>query len=372
MNATNRSTLITKSHNVLKKHYKPVLPPADRSVIEHLLFAAVLEDAKFEAADEAFAKLHQYFDWNEVRVTTVAELAEVLSHLPDSQNAAMRVKNSLQGIFETHYSFDLEFLVKQNQGKSIKDLEKYKGSSPFIVAYVVQNSLGGHAIGVDKNSLEVLHLMGILSEQELKKHETPGLDRAIPKNKGGEYFSLLHQFSADYAANPTSNKIKQILIEIDPEIKERLPKWVARKQILAQEAVVEAGKQAERDREKAEKEKKALETPKTVKLDKSKKGDAPIPITVKPDKAKQAQQQQKPATPPPPAAKPAAGKEKPTAPVVAKKTAPPAKPMPPKDSHSKDAAKKKPPMKDAGKDASKAKEKPSVTANKNLQKKKPK
>ena len=54
----------------------------------------------------------------------------------------------------------------------------------------------------------------------------------------------MHQFSADYAANPNSTKIKQILTEIDPEIKERLPKWLARKQILAQEAVVEAVRQA--------------------------------------------------------------------------------------------------------------------------------
>jgi endonuclease III len=362
MNASNRSTLITKSHNVLKKHYKPISPPADRSVIEHLLYAAVLEDSRFEAADEAFAKLHQYFDWNEVRVTTVAELAEVLSHLPDSSNAALRVKNSLQGIFESQYSFDLEFLIKQNQGKSIKDLEKYKGSSPFIVAYVIQNALGGHAIAVDKNSLEVLHVLGVLSEQELKKYETPGLDRAIPKNKGSEYFSLLHQFSMDYTANPSSTKVKQILAEIDPEIKERLPKWLARKQILAKEAVVEAAKQAERDREKAEKEKKALETPKTVKMDKSKKGDAPIPITVKPEKAKQ--EPPKPAAPAKPTGKdkPVAKSTKPAA-SVAKKTPPPSKPA------AKDAAaKKKPTPKDTGK----SKEKPRESSTKNLQKKKPK
>lgn len=364
MNATNRSTLITKSYNVLKKHYKPVAPPADRSVIEHLLYACVLEDARFEAADEAFAKLHQYFDWNEVRVTTVGELAEVLSHLPDSQGASMRVKNSLQGLFETHYSFDLEFLIKQNQGKSIKDLEKYKGSTPFIVAYVVQNALGGHAIGVDKNSLEVLHLIGILSEQELKKHETPGLDRAIPKNKGAEYFSLLHQFSADYIANPNSTKIKQLLAEMDPEIKERLPKWLARKQILAQEAVVEAAKQAERDREKAEKEKKALETPKTVKGDKSKKGDAPIPITVKPEKAKM--EQAKSAAPP---AKPT-GKEKPLAKEAKPAASAAKKPPPPKPAPA--APKKKPPAKEPTKDAAKAKEKPRESVAKNLQKKKPK
>jgi hypothetical protein len=329
----------------------------------------VLEDARFEAADEAFAKLHQYFDWNEVRVTTISELAEVMGHLPEPANAAMRVKYSLQGIFDTHYQFDLDFLIKQNLGTSIKDLEKYKGSTPFIVAYVVQNALNGHSIAVDKSTLEVLHVMGVISEQELKRRETPGLDRAIPKNKGTEYFSLLHQFAVDYYANPSGTKVKQILIEIDPEVKDRLPKWLERRQVLAQEAEAEAAQQAEREREKAEKERKALETPKTVKSDKSKKGDGATSLTVKPEKAKgeAAKAEAAKATPPKagkekPAAKPAASKP---APSTAKKT-PPSKPAA-KDAGTKEGAKKKP----VAKDAPKAKEKKD-TATKNLQKKKPK
>ena len=43
--------------------------------LEHLLYGCLLETARYDAADEAFAKLKElYFDWNEIRVTTVTEV----------------------------------------------------------------------------------------------------------------------------------------------------------------------------------------------------------------------------------------------------------------------------------------------------------
>ena len=115
MATTNRAALLTKTHKVLKKHYEPVSPPADRTLLEHILYACCLEGASYQAADDAFARLQEsYFDWNEVRVTTVAELAEVMSPLPDATNAAQRLKGSLQTVFEAYYSFEIDDLKKQN------------------------------------------------------------------------------------------------------------------------------------------------------------------------------------------------------------------------------------------------------------------
>lgn len=52
-------------------------------MLEHLLYACCLENARFEVADEAYARLKElYFDWNEVRVTTVLELARCWSACP--------------------------------------------------------------------------------------------------------------------------------------------------------------------------------------------------------------------------------------------------------------------------------------------------
>src|SRR5262245_3323820 len=203
---TNRTSAIAKVYKVLKKHYKPSAPPEDRTVLEHLLYACVLENARFEAADEAFAKLKElYFDWNEVRVTTVTELAEGMNGIPDSGAAAQRVKRSLQSIFEGSYSFDIEALKKQNLGKAEKDLERLNGTAPFVRAYVTQNALGGHSIPVSKAALDVLYAVGAISDAEAEKGIAPGLERAIPKNKGVEFGSLLQQLSSDLAASPGSN-----------------------------------------------------------------------------------------------------------------------------------------------------------------------
>jgi endonuclease-3 len=230
MSVPNRSELINTTYTILKKHYKPVKPPADRSLLEHLLYACCLENAQHEAADEAFAKVQQvFFDWNEVRVTTVTELAETMSSLPDPSAAATRLKRCLQNIFETHYAFDIEFLRKQNLGKSVKDLKGVDGATSFGVAYVAQNGLGGHSIPTNKGVIQALEVVGVISAAEAKKKRVPGLERAISKANGVEFASLVHQLGADFFASPFASRIRSILVEISPDAKSRLPKRTTKK-----------------------------------------------------------------------------------------------------------------------------------------------
>ncbi len=233
MAPTSRSQQIQRMFKVLAKNYQPVAP-VDRSVVEHLLYACCLENAPHEAADDAFAKLQElYFDWNEVRVTTVKELQEVLSKLPDPADAATRVTQTLRAIFETHYDIDLEPLRKMNLGKAVEELKKYAGVSPFAVQYVVQHGLGGHAFAINQGVLDVLYVLGIISDKEHAEGKTPGLERAVPKAKGPQMASLLHQFGTAYARSPFSSKIRAIILEIEPGAKERLPKRESKKKPAA-------------------------------------------------------------------------------------------------------------------------------------------
>ena len=230
MNIPNRAALITKMHKVLKKHYSPVQPQSNRTVLEHMLYACCLENSHHQDADDVFAKLlESYFDWNEIRVTTTRELASAMSSLSDSSDSAKRLKATLQSVFETHYSFDLDFYKKQNLGKAVKEFERLKGVTSFSIGYLTQNALAGHAIPVNEGALQALYVVGIINEAEAKKRRTPGLERAIPKSKGVEFGSLLHQLGVDFRNSPFSSRVRAILLEISPDAKERLPKRTAKK-----------------------------------------------------------------------------------------------------------------------------------------------
>ncbi|MBX9789813.1 MAG: hypothetical protein K2Y37_12920 [Pirellulales bacterium] len=225
----NRTALVTKLHKVLKKHYKPVAT-VERPVLEQLLFACLLEDAPYQPAEEALARLSEtFFDWNEVRVSLVRELAEAMPALPRPEEAATRLKRGLQGVFESIYSFDLEHFKKQNLGQAIAKLQKIVGPSKFVVAHVTQSALGGHSIPIDRAALQVFDVFGTLSKQERESGELAGLERAIPKSKGVEFGSLLHQFAVELAASPYSPQLHKVLLEVTPECRDRLPKRGAKK-----------------------------------------------------------------------------------------------------------------------------------------------
>jgi endonuclease-3 len=225
MATPNRSALIGRTLKVLRKQFKPVAPPKDRTLFEHLLFACLLEDSPHESAEQTFATLKQdYFGWNEVRVSTIRELTDVLKPLVNPADSAARLKQTLHSVFESVYEFDIETMKKQNIGQAAKALQKYNGTTSFAVAYVTQHALGGHAIPLNRGALIALHAVGVISDEEFAKNTVPGLERAVPKNKGTEVASLLHQLGVEVGRNPYGQAARKLMLDIDPSCKERLPK----------------------------------------------------------------------------------------------------------------------------------------------------
>ena len=245
MSAKNRADLITKLHKFTKKEFTIVTPPSNRLVIEQMLYGCCLENSTFEAADEAFARLQEnFYDWNEVRVTTASELAELMKNLANPNQAAVSIKKTLHGIFETYYQFDLEFLRKENLSKAVSQFEKFKGVSPFVVSHVAQHGLGGHSIPLDRSMMLLCYTLGIVTEEEASQGRVPGLERTIPKVKGIEFFSLTHQLAVAFSSSPFNTKIREQLLKLSPDAKERFPKRGASKK--AAEAKIAAALAAER------------------------------------------------------------------------------------------------------------------------------
>jgi endonuclease-3 len=230
MAAKSKADLILSLYKFCKKEYPPTLPPSNRTVIENMLYGCCLENSSNEGADEAFAKLQEnFFDWNEVRVTTASELAELMKRSTYPKQVAISIKKTLHGIFESYYQFDLDFLRKENLSKAVTQFEKFKGVSPFVVNYVSQNGLGGHSIPIDRAMMLLFYTLGIASEAETTGHHITGLERTISKSQGVEFFACVHQFAVAFLSSPFNTKIREQILKLNPDAKDRFPKRGAKK-----------------------------------------------------------------------------------------------------------------------------------------------
>lgn len=286
MAAANRANVFTACQKVVKKHYESA-GPEKRTILEQLVFAAILENAPRKIADAAFEHLKQeYFDWNEVRVTSTTELMEAMPKHPSADAAAARVRLLLQNVFESIYSFDLEELKKGNQGKAVITIEKF-GATPFIVGYITQHGLGGHSIPMDRSLLNLMFVLGAISDKDLEKGAVPGLERAIPKTKGIEFADMIHELAVDFQMAPFSKKIRDLLLEIAPDAKSRFPKRVTEEPAPAPKAEP-AEEKSSKKKSEAHKKKaatKKAEPAKPAKTTKSTKAaKASTPKTTAPKK----------------------------------------------------------------------------------------
>ncbi|MDR1485023.1 MAG: hypothetical protein LBT09_09390 [Planctomycetaceae bacterium] len=199
MSTISKTKKIEMLQKSLHRRYRWQSELPERSVLEHLVYAALLENAPAEAATTAYEILESYFiDWNEVRVTTTQELAEIITILPDPNSAADRVRKALRGVFEKTYMFDLEELRKKGKSLSqaIAFLKSLGTLSRFMADYVTQFALGGHVIPVDESAMRVFRMLDLAQvNKERTEESVPGIERAVPKKNGMIFTMELHNFA---------------------------------------------------------------------------------------------------------------------------------------------------------------------------------
>lgn len=211
MVAPNKQRTLTKLLAALAKEYSPKLPN-DLTVLDHLLLGAIQEGAGMAKSLEVYRALRESFhDFNELRVSHLNEVMDSLDGLPDKQVKAKRILQILQFVFETTYSYDLEQMRRKPLRQAQKQLSMIHGTNPFIVATVVQRSLGGHAIPIDENTAELLRELDLASEDETMEQMQTTLEHLVPKNKGLEFSLLISEIVAE---SPKKRKaiLKDLLV----------------------------------------------------------------------------------------------------------------------------------------------------------------
>lgn len=197
----NKQQLLTQAHNALKKKFTAPEPHEPRPVLEEVVYAILREGATTADADRAYGALRKTFiDWNEIRVSTVQEVADALRPLTGAGGRAKRLIGLLQKVFEERYAFTLDDLDKKGLKQAAKQLSRYKEDvTDFTVAWVVQRTLGGHAVPLDGPTLRVLSRLGVVEEAEPDDLESvrASVEHVIPKARDAEFTELMSLHAKD-------------------------------------------------------------------------------------------------------------------------------------------------------------------------------
>jgi len=113
----------------------------ERPVLEQFIYGICRESPTPEQAERAYQFLREkFFDWNEIRVSSVREVEEAFDGMSHSELRAQRVIAFLQEVFEKEFSFELEDLGKKGLKNAAKGLTRYQASNDYVASWVIQRS----------------------------------------------------------------------------------------------------------------------------------------------------------------------------------------------------------------------------------------
>jgi endonuclease-3 len=254
MAAQSKAQFLNDVYAHLKKRYKPKPDKAGARlpVLEAVVYAICHEGTTREQANQALSRFKDgFFDWNEVRVSTIDEIQGVLAGLPDPEPRAQKIRRFLRQLFDKTYGFTLEPLTKKPLKESLKALSEYEAfQSDYVEATVTRLSLGGHAIPIDPPLRRVMERLHMAEPGTGAAALRSFLERSVPKNRAAEFLDLVEDLAHDTC------------VEGEPdcprcELRKHCPTGIARREeaaAAAKQAAVQA-RVAAREKEKAERDK---------------------------------------------------------------------------------------------------------------------
>ena len=199
MAAPGKAQMLNEVQDLLKRRYKLDACTERLSVLEAVVYGLCHDGTTREQASQALNRFRdQFFDWNEVRVSSIDEIKGVLAGQPDAEERAMTLRRFLRQLFEKEYKFEIDALAKKPLRDSVKILQEYAAfENDYVLATVIQQALGGHAIPVDKPLVRALIRLEIVEESTEIEAVRSLLERAVPKNRGTEFVDLMEELTHD-------------------------------------------------------------------------------------------------------------------------------------------------------------------------------
>ena len=218
MAPSSKTQQISQISGLLKQRSKAEPAENRLSILEAVVLGICREGSTADQANQVLSRIKDhFFDWNEVRVSTIKEIVGVLVGLPNAEHRANTIRTFLRQLFTKTYGFNLDALTKKPLKESLKTLQEYDAlQSDYVLATVVQRALGGHAIPIADSSRRALVRLGATETDVETSALRSTLERVIAKAQGCQFQEAIEQLCQDTCTERNPDCPHCILREICP------------------------------------------------------------------------------------------------------------------------------------------------------------
>ena len=184
-------------HKLKQEHGTPEIPdPTDP--LHQLLLALLTSESSDQRGHRAMKALFDVMvDFNEIRVSTSAEIARAISqHLPNPIKHAETIRNALDAVFRKEHAIRLDRLNKLGRREARQYLTQLSGVDAAAAASVVLWSLGGHAIPVSERLFQALRDADLVDASASIDQVQAFLERNISAHDAKAFCLLMNKFVA--------------------------------------------------------------------------------------------------------------------------------------------------------------------------------
>lgn len=196
-NSKEYSKKIQSLYRTLSRKHPKVQPPSHDEVVDSIVYAILSAELSEKTTASAMTRFaHHFIDWNDLRVSRVEEIVEVLGKDSSAtKEIASTITKVLRAIFDDYHKVNLENLKKIGKRPARQALEKIDGLSRFAIDYCMLVSLRGHAIPLTHKMLDYLQNNELVDPDADEQQIAGFLTKQIPAKSGYDFYVLLRHES---------------------------------------------------------------------------------------------------------------------------------------------------------------------------------
>ena len=183
---------VKKHLRALEKKHKPGYPPDTLSVLEKMLLQYLVFHAPHTNSLKAVRGLKEEFvDWNDVRVSSIREIATVLDEARLDTELAYTVKDILSDVFHHGHGLSLDFLQGEDADRARRFLGRLKSVPDWLSMYLLTLLDVDATVPLDPHTSRICQRLGLFGRKSSMQTRRSTLRSIVSEGDALRFHHLL-------------------------------------------------------------------------------------------------------------------------------------------------------------------------------------